>query len=98
MRAKLARLFNGGCGSRMHLADPGEDFNAEVLKAGRMVYGEPEQELRRSLEESVSNMLDRVSPTVRKGVGLTAGLVASVAYTQHFRSRSREVSSTASQL
>jgi len=98
MRARLSRLFNGGCGfSRLHLADPGEDFNADVLEAGRLAYGEPEKELMPSLEEHVSNMLDRVSPTVRKSVGLTAAVAASVAYRQHFRSRSRAVSSAAPQ-
>ena len=91
VRARLARLFNGGCGPHIYISDSGTDLQAQVLEAGRLVYGEPTgAELARSIEEQVSNALDRVSPAVRKAVGLSAAVAVSAAYRQHFRNRSRQ--------
>lgn len=88
MRAKLARLFNGGCGPHIHMTDAGSDFEAQVLEAGRLVYGEPTEQAR-SVGEHFSNAIDRISPAVRQAAGLSAAVVASAAYRQHFRTRSR---------
>jgi len=85
-RASLARFFTGGLRLPICLAGDDMSFRTEVLKAGRAAYGDaPFKHTGASLERRVYKLFDRISPTVRKVAGATAGICTAVAYTHLVR-------------
>ena len=79
MRARMARLFHGSGGRRMRLLDTTADVHSDVLQAGFLAYGTP-TDSGPTVAERVDQLVDRISPTVRRGLGTVAGCAVAATY------------------
>jgi hypothetical protein len=89
MRARLARLFQQGSGTRLRLPDSDAAQADAVREAALSIYGDLRGPSGPSLEHRVYKLVDRISPSVRQAAGAVAGAGVAAVYWRYVTARAQ---------
>ena len=91
MRARLARLFQQGSGTRLRLPDSDAAQADAVRQAALSIYGDLRGPTGPSLERRVHKLVDRIPPRVRQAAGAVAGAGVAAVYWRFVTARAQSL-------